>query len=334
MSQHDFPKPPFKHKRLVPRRVVLALGLLVLVVGTLVFPFPMTGRMWGDLFDLAHAPVFCLALICLIGFLAPPAIGLPDRFATIVPMNVVRVGLITVVLMIAGLVGEYLQKFAGRNPSWGDVAANSAGLLAGLAWVASRQLRGKARWFLSVTPFLIIAWVSANPILEVLDSVARMNDFPRIASFERPRELGNWGPHGSVIKRTNEWSTDGEYSLSVQLKEGAYPGVAMLWLESTWADYSSFEFDIRNPGDQSLPIIVKLQDKQHSQTGFDYEDRFHQQVSLSGGETKHVIIDLAAVRSAPAKREMNMDQINMIDIFSVDVKGPTIFMIDHLQLKR
>ena len=333
MSADTHPKLPAE-RRLVPRRVFLALGLLALVVGTLVFPFPMRGRMWGDIFDLAHAPVFCLALICLVGFLDPPAAGLPSRYQTIIPMTLSRVCLITVVLMAAGMIGEYLQRFAGRNPSWKDVAANTAGLTAGLFWVASRATTGTRRWQLSVVPFAILIAVSVNPALEALDSVARMRQFPLIASFERSRELGNWGTHGSTISRSEEWATDGRHSLRVDLKKGDYPGVAMLWLEQTWGEFSQFHLDIRNPGEQPLTLIIKLQDQQHSETGFAWEDRFHQQVIIPAGNSSHVVIDLVKVRTAPSEREMNMDQINMIDIFSTDVQQPTTFLIDNLRLTR
>lgn len=333
MSADFFPKLPAE-RRLVPRRVFLALGLLALVLGTLVFPFPMRGRLWGDIFDLAHAPVFCLALICLVGFLDPAAAGLPSRYQTIVPMTLVRAGLITLVLMAAGMIGEYLQRFAGRNPSWGDVAANTAGLTAGLFWVASRATTGSKRTLLSVIPFVILICVSVNPALEALDSVARIRQFPLIASFERRRELGNWGTHGATMSRSGEWSTDGRSSLNVTLQPGEYPGVAMLWLEQTWSGFRQFHMDVRNPEPRPLQLIIKLQDQQHSETGFAYEDRFHQQFTIPAEDTLHVAIDLAKVRTAPAEREMNMDQINMIDVYGVDVQQPTVFQIDNLKLTR
>lgn len=329
-----FPSLPVERRRLVPRRVFLAIGLLALVVGTLVFPFPMKGRLWGDLFDLAHAPVFCLALLCMVGFLDPPAAGLPRRYQTIVPMTLLRVSAITLLLMLAGMAGEYLQQFANRNPSWSDVAANTAGLLSGLFWIASRTQSGGRRTLLAIMPLGVLTAVSINPGMEALDSVARIREFPLVASFERPRELGNWGTHGSVMQQTNTWASDGQHSLQIDLQPGAYPGVAMLWPEQTWAEYGQFHLDINNPTDAPLPLIIKLQDQQHSRTGFEYEDRFHRELTIPPQSVQHVVIDLDQVKAAPAEREMNMNEINMIDIFSVDVKQPRSFLIDFLHLTK
>lgn len=329
-------KPPFKTGTavVVRKRILLAGGLLLIVVGTLVFPFPMKGRLWGDIFDLAHAPVFCLSLIALVGFLDPPAAGFPARFQTIIPMTIRRVALITFVLMCAGLIGEYLQKFADRNPSWGDVLANSAGLLAGLCWIASCTKKNPVKSVLALAAMGIIVAISMNPLLEVWDSVQRMRSFPMLASFERPREIGNWVGHQAVAKISDEWSSDGNHSLYVSLSKSEYPGTAMLYLEPDWTAYKQLKLDINNPGTTTLRLILKLQDQQHSNTGFDYHDRYHQEITIQAGEVKPIVVDLSVVRNAPSSRQMNMSQINMIDIFSVDVDTPVSFYIDHVRLSR
>lgn len=329
-------EPPFKTGTavVVRKRILLAGGLLLLVVGTLVFPFPMKGRLWGDIFDLAHAPVFCLSLIALVGFLDPPAAGFPSRFQTIIPMTIRRVALITFVLMCAGLIGEYLQKFADRNPSWGDVLANSAGLLAGLCWIASCTKKKPVKSVLALATMGIIVAISMNPLLEVWDSIQRMRSFPMLASFERPREIGNWVGHQAVAKISDEWSSDGNHSLHVSLSKSEYPGTAMLYLEPDWTAYKQLHLDIKNPSSKTLRLILKLQDQQHSNTGFDYHDRYHQEITIQAGEVKPIVVDLSVVRNAPSSRQMNMSQINMIDIFSVDVDTPVSFYIDHVRLSR
>lgn len=328
----DSPKPVSSN--VVRRRIMLALGLLLLVGGTLVFPFPMKGRLWGDLFDLAHAPVFCLALICMVGFCDPSAIGLPSRFQSIIPMTGRRVIIVAAVVMVVGLVGEYLQQFAGRNPSWGDVFANSAGLLAGLAWIVSRKQRGVAKGVLAMVAPVILVAVSVEPALEAYDSIERRMAFPLLASFERSREVGNWLPHQGSMSRTNEWATDGDYSLKLDLLPSQYPGVAMLWLESDWSEYRTLEFDVGNPSGDNLQLVVKIQDEQNQTNGLDYHDRFHQEVTVPEASTLHVVIDLAKVKAAPADREMVMTEINMIDIFSPDLSAPATFFIDQLRLKK
>lgn len=314
------------------KRMLLAAGLLILVIGTLVFPFPMKGRLWGDLFDLAHAPVFCLSLIALVGFLDPVAAGFSVRFQTIVPMTIRRVAVITLVLMTTGLIGEFLQKFAGRSPSWGDVLANSAGLIAGLCWIGSRKCPAPFNRPLVATAIGIILAISANPLLEIWDSIERIRSFPALASFERTREIRNWIGHNANAQISNDWSSDGEHSLSVRLHQSRYPGAALIHLSRDWSEFRQLQFDVMNPNKQDLKLIVKIQDQQHSDTGFDYHDRYHQEIEIGPCQQSNVVVDLEEVKDAPASRQMDMTQINMIDIFAVDVSSPLTFYVDRVRL--
>ena len=318
---------------LLRKRTLLALVLVATVGGTLVFPFPMEGRIWGDLFDLAHAPVFCLSLICLVGFLDPSAIGAPKRFATILPMTFRRVLVVAAFMTTLGLVGEYLQKFANRSPSWLDVAANSAGLLAGCTWVWAVASRGIRRKLLVGAAVAILLLVNANPALEVWDSIQQIRSFPVLASFERSRETGSWATHEASFALSDKWATDGKQSLAVAMHAGQFPGVAMLWMNSDWTEFRSLKFDIKNTNNTRLTLIVKVQDKQHTQTGFEYDDRFHQKVEVAADSVATVNVDLNSVKNAPANRTMDMTHINMIDIFAVDIKEPTTFYLDYVRLE-
>ena len=319
-----------RHKK----RLAFAGGLVAIIGLTLVFPFPMSGRMWGDIFDLAHAPTFCFALIAMAGFFDPPSIGLPQRFSTIIPMTLQRIVGVATALAMVGLVGEYLQKFANRSPSWGDVAANTAGLVAGFCWVAGCQVRPARKLIGGLVTVAILIAVSVNPVLEILDSVAQKQAFPMLASFERSRELGNWSGHRALLEQSTEWSTHSTTSLLARLQPGEYPGVAMLHMEQDWRDFRALQLDVRNGSQETQKIIIKIQDEQHSRTGFDYHDRFHYEFNLEPGQEQNVSISLDDVKAAPSEREMNMAEINMIDIFAVDVKKPFSLFVDQILLSK
>ncbi|MEZ6127175.1 MAG: hypothetical protein R3C59_00670 [Planctomycetaceae bacterium] len=319
-------------RRLVVGRLMLVAGLLATIGFGLVFPFPWEGRLSGELFDLAHAPVFCMALIGLIGFLDPPAAGLPDRLPVILKMTFWRVAALTALLMSVGLVGEYLQKFSGRSPSWSDVAANSAGLLAGLFWVASRAVHGIARHLLAGMVALLLVSVSLNSVANVRECIRQTQSFPLLASFERPRELGAWVARRASFTQSTAWSSDGQSSLLVQLKPGQVSGVAMVWLPRDWSNLKTLRMELHNPDDQPLTVFIKLFDYQHTQNGYDHHDRFHVEVTVAAGETHAVAIDLNDVRSAPADRDMDMQQIWAIEIFAWNLSTAHSFHVDDLRL--
>ncbi len=334
MSESPVVAEPSSFRRTAIRRGLLAIALMCVVAFGLVFPFPFEGRLSGEIFDLAHAPVFCFALLCLIGFCDPAAIGLPSRYPTILPMKLGRVIAITIALMLAGIVGEYAQKFAGRNASWGDVVANSTGMLAALAWVASRTQTGFRRRCLVVAAVVMIVAISMNPLRNAWDCIQQIRSFPMLSSLERTRELGSWASYGANFERSTNWASDGKYSLKAALPPGEYPGVALVWFKHDWRDYSRLKLELMNPSDEPLLVTLKLFDKYHTMTGFQHNDRFHRDYLLEPGVTVPVDIDLAEVESAPASRKMILKWMWSIEIFSSNVKQTRFLHVDHLRLTK
>ncbi len=314
------------------QRAGMSLLLLSLVALGLIFPFPTKGRLWGAIFDMAHAPTFFVALICLVGFLDPAAIGLPSRFMTLVKMTLRRVLLVTVVLTCVGLAGEYLQKFAGRNPSWGDVVSNSAGLLAAFCFIACISVEGVKRRLFATAAVMVLICVSIAPACEAWTSIQQMRDFPLLASFERSGETGSWHRHRSKIQQSAEWASDGQFSAKVTLNPADYPGASMVWFERDWSAYKQLRLTLFNPGDQSMQLVVKLYDQQHAENGFDYDDRFHRAVTIAAHKAIEVSINLTDVEQAAADRSIRLDEMSAVDIFGFDIKRPTVFFVDDLRL--
>lgn len=320
-------------RQILARRLLLAASVVVVVALGLVLPIPLDGRLWGNLFDLAHAPVFCAMLLGVVGAFDPQAIGLPSRLSTVVAMTRPRVLRIAAVLMVVGGVGEFLQKFAGRSPDLGDVAANGAGIFAGLFWIASRTKSGWHRCWLVMAFVLILLAVSVDPTLEAWDTVQQDQSFPLLASFERPREIGAWLPHNATIERKESWSADGKCSAKITLAAGEYPGIVMDWFPSDWRSYRALKMEFHNAGDSELQLIVKLFDALHEQTGFAPDDRFHQSVVLPPESDVSVEILLTDVKNSPATRQMQLGKMSTIEIFSPTPQPARSFFVDHLRLE-
>lgn len=321
-------------RRVALRRALTVAGVLAVLAAGLVFPFPVHGRLWSNLFDLAHAIIFCSVLVCVVGSLDPPAVGLPRRLLTLVSMSVPRVLLIAVILMAVGLLGEFLQAYSGRSPSWADVAANSAGLLAGLCWVFSCSGDRPVGSILRGVALIILCWISLHPILEIVDSIQQLRSFPLLASFERPRETGSWIAHGATLARSDGWASDGRYSAMVTMHPGQYPGVAMVWFPQDWRGFRALTMDLRNPNDRPVTCFVKLYDHRHEAIGFPPGDRFERRVTIPAEAALTVEISLAEVRNAPADRAMRMDQMLGIEIFGVQVQQEWAVFLDNVRLIR
>ncbi|MDG1895316.1 MAG: hypothetical protein P8J37_10435 [Fuerstiella sp.] len=313
----------------------IRLGVLALaVVGIgLVFPFPVEGRLWGHVFNLAHAPTFFCTFLVVVGLLDPSALGLPKRFATVLPMTTGRTAVVAAVLIGLGVLGECLQFFAGRSPSLKDVAANSAGLLAAFVWVSGRRSFAMIRHFSGVIAIVVLAAASLTPLINIRECVEQLRQMPQLTSFERPLELGSWKARDATMTRSTEWSTDGVRSLKVELQPAAYPSVSFYWPNADWQGYQVFAVDFRNPNEKPVTLTIKVQDRQHSLNDKGRRDRFNYDVVLASGEVRSVSIAIREIQRAPENRNMQMDQISLVEIFASGLTERTSFFVDHLRLE-
>lgn len=323
-----------EQRTVLRRRIAIAIGLLGCVAIGLVFPFPMEGRLWGELFDLAHAPVFCVTLLLIVGLCDPPAIGLSNRHRILLPMTMVRVAGVAAGLIAAGAVAEILQGLVGRSASFADIAANGVGLIAGICWVFGCRSQSPAvgRKCSLATVALLLA-VSVSPLLDAWDCLLQIRSFPMLASFERSREFRNWNSHSAVLTQSTEWATDGDHCAKLKLSSGNYPGMLMTWFERDWSNYSHLHLDLNNPSDIDLQIVLKLHDHQHVINGFADEDRFHEVISVPARKVVSLQIPLAEVKNSPTNRQMDLDQMWTIDLFAIHLQESAVLLVDGLRLQ-
>lgn len=319
-------------RQTVIQRAVWAAILLGVMAFGLVFPFPFEGRPSGEVFDLAHGPVFCLVLICGVAFLDPSAAGLSTRWTVILPMSFFRVLVVALGLTFVGLAGEFLQKYSGRNASWSDVAANTIGLLAGVLWIRSRAVTGPVRTGLVTAAVMAIVLISVRPTQNLIDCYQQYRSFPQLASFERRRELGSFHGTKAALRRSEDWSTDGAWSLKMQLRPARFSGAAMIWFPRDWSHTSALQLDLYNPEEDRVTVFVKVFDHQHTTTGYNHRDRFLRSFVVEAGGSQSVRIDMHDILTAPEGRRMDLKNVWALEIYVADVSSPQVLYVDHLRL--
>jgi len=315
-------------------RLLSVGGVACLLSIVLLFPFPQSGRHWTELFNLAHAPSFLLAYLLVVGLFDPSCIGFPKSWHRILPLGAGRLIVLASVLLVLGVACEMLQGFVGRSPSVSDVIANGCGVVAGMFWCLSRHCRARAcRTGVSLITVGLLIAASWSPIFELYDCYLQHQDFPLLASFERPREMHMWYSHEAAIHRTTTWSTQGSASLCVRGSAGTeYPGAKLQWPINNWNEATALEMDVFNPGDTPLKLSISIADRLHAASGNATTDRFGTSVELLPVKDVHIRIELADVRNAPASRRMDMTRIESLNLFIVRPETDVVFMVDNLRL--
>jgi hypothetical protein len=299
----------------------------------LVFPFPFHGRLWRSIFDLAHAPAFFVAVLLAVYALDPEKLGFRNS-EPLVRLSPGRFLVLAALLFCVGVFGELGQAFVGRHASIQDATANAAGVFSGImactAW-KSRSVIWKVA--LAIPSVALLLLPEFGPFREMQEHFRQTRQMPLIASFERPEELGAWEPHGATVTRSQDWASDGKYSLRIRSVNGQiYPGSSMLYFPGDWTSYESVEMTLRNRAQTPMLLGVRIIDRLHEERGFIPDDRFHVDVPLNPGEIKTFRWMLEQVRQAPRERETNLSDLTQINVFSVEPQDNVDFEVDSIKL--
>lgn len=314
------------------RWLILLLGGLVMLFG-LVFPFPMSGRHWNAIFDLAHAPAFFLLFLLVAGALDPASVGLSVNRPAILQLPPRRLILLSGILFLGGVACEIAQQFVHRHPSVGDIIANSFGLLAGILFCLSRQsVTSVFRATGLILTILVIILPGIAPMRELVECLHQRREFPLLASFERSRELSAWIAHGARYRISHDWASHGSSSLQIESFGAHDPGALMVWPLPDWTQYSSLEFTVFNPDHTAVVLGVTISDNVHSINMWEPSDRFNWNLELGPNEVKVVSIDLEDVVVAPASRRMDMTRISNLNIYLQNPSANATFYVDGVQL--
>lgn len=314
------------------RLLILLFGGLVMFFG-LVFPFPMSGRHWNAVFDLAHAPSFFLIFLLVVGVLDPASIGFSKRRRALLKLPPLQLILLSGLLFVGGVACEIAQKFVHRHPSVGDIIANSLGLFAGLLFCLTRQSMTPAfRTVGLIVPMLVIILPSFSPIRELVECVRQWKEFPLLASFERPRELTAWIAHGARYQIANDWASHGSCSLQIKSSGAHDPGALMVWPIPDWSQYSALQFTVFNPSPGAVTVGVTISDDVHVRSLWEPSDRFNASVLLGPNEVRLVSIALDEVAVAPVSRQMDMTRISNLNIYLQNPPTDAVLYVDGVRL--
>lgn len=314
------------------------LLLTFALAGLLVYPFPMNGRRWSPLFDLAHAPTF-FAVFMLGTALIRARRSSHDATGSrpIRMLRRIKPWLIVfAVIWVIGVLCELGQALVSRQPSLADVVANTSGLAAGLFWKARRDCPShSARIALVACVVAFLVTPAAAAIGELVECWNQVREFPLIASFERPRELTAWNQHAARMTRSTEWASHGNFSLCLTVVHAdRHPGATMVWPASDWTGFEFFAFDVWNPQSIPLQLGVNIADRLHTETGFEPSDRFRLMSPIPPGQKLTIQIRVADLHSAPASRDMDLTQMAMIDLYLLNANQDERVLIDCLRLMR
>jgi hypothetical protein len=306
----------------LPPRFIAGLVLIAAAVLVLhVLPIGTGDRVWGELLSVAHVVGFALfalaaAAFCLrdgTGRRVVASIALAGAFATLV-----------------AVLSELAQIPTGRDADVTDLYRDAAGIAAGLS--AAAAVVGAGRWRLALVGVALAGlaaglWEPGGPLVA---RVAAQMRFPVLMDFDGPFE-------GALIERVSTrieivdapagWPVRGKVARVRPRGNWRYEGISFFGLPADWSEYETLEFIVAAEEPVRLALTVRVHDRAHNDQ---YSDRFNR-VFAVGQEPVVIRIPLAEIRDAPAKRKLDLTQIEDVTIFLTS-PFESGFYLDNLQL--
>ncbi len=233
---------------------------------------------------------------------------------------------ISLIVFVLGGAIEVIQAHAGREGNWQDLLNDLAGTWLVLFWLQKASLYvwvGRVVAIALIMPSVISVYLAAWSQLQI------QRNFPILANFESSIDLHGWRGN---IERTKASLGSGDYALKIHLNTEKYAGASLTEFYNSWQGFTTLSLDMYNPEILPIDLTIRVSDVRHELGGQDSNDRFNKKLHLENG-WNHVEIPVASIREAPTTRELEMDSITSIIIFSAQLPKPQDIYVDNILLK-
>ncbi|NQD37088.1 VanZ family protein [Permianibacter sp. IMCC34836] len=284
------------------RLTLLVASLLVALYLLLVQDkIALPNRAAAALWDLAHLPLFFLLTVIFDHSVLKRH---PRRAA-------VWLQLLLPPLVVFAIGTELLQSLTNREPSLGDVITDSVGIGLATLWLASSRYVG-AGWkkMLRGIVFAIAASLLIQPGVLLWADYHIKHNFPMLSDFESIIDSSNW----SLGKRSAEQARDGRHSLKIVFPTQLYSGTTLRHFPTDWSAYKTLHLSVFNPGNDTLPLSLRIHDRKHELGEQPYHDRFNYNFAAGPGWTD-VQLPINRIASGPRDRKLDLGQLAALRLF-------------------
>lgn len=149
--------------------------------------------------------------------------------------------------------------------------------------------------------------------------------------FEADAELDQlyWNCH-TLYSLSNDHATHGSRSLKMELFPYDYPGLIPMLAVTDWRGYEEFCFDVYNPAEQPVRIVVRIDDRKDYP---DFENRYNKSFVVKHG-SNHFRIPLGTLVVSGTNRHLNLAQIQRLFIFMAHPEKTTTLYVDSIKVLR
>lgn len=307
--------------QLIPRPAqscFLACLLVVVIAG--IESVKNQNLFWGPMHDSVHTLAAFLATALAISLLKPEQIK---------GLQLAQIG---GALFAAGIAVELIQPSFGRSASFTDIYYNFVGIVAALAIGASRKFKTPQRIGTHLLCIFLIASSFTVPAIGALTLHKRNESLPSLLNFEESWQQRLYRAGGSanlsITSRPQGWENSST-TLKVDFQKTNYPGFSIPHIYPDWRGFDTIKLSVFSKNDEAQRITIRVHDEHHNQR---YQDRYNENFVIQPG-LNQLIIELNAIKQRPEGRDMDMENIAGLAMFSASPKEIFSLYFDDLRLE-
>jgi hypothetical protein len=312
--------------------LVMVLAFAILVLERLRLPHDTL--LWREIQNTGHTPLFgIIALVCL---------GLSHAVLKKITLNSLWHYILAFLATIAiGAISELSQIFRSRDADIWDLVRDIIGAL-GFLGLHCSILRARTcnmartRFRRSVIAVLSVAVLIGSVLPVTMLAVAyKKRDvvFPVIMDSESRFENMFVTTQNSSLDAVRSPSlfsaATGSHVGRLVLFPATYSGFRIDDPYPDWLGRDTLLIDFYSDEDMTIQLILRIDDRRHNQS---YDDRFNYSFPVPPGQSS-ISVPLDRIRTAPARREMQMQDIAAIHIFAFQATDTVTLYLDNMRLK-
>jgi VanZ family protein len=308
-------------------KFLLLFGLLFVLI------YYFNGITESDLFsislkDSGHTAVFFVATLLLAKILSTSLFS--DRLGQGLVIPTTFFGAI-----ITGILIELIQPWLGRHGTFLDVWYDLLGCTAGiLIFVARHRIRARKKQILAIGGACILLSISSILPVYFYQVMALRNEaFPIMfnaeANWQSELVRASHGAYINIVDAPTNWKNNDTKVIRLDMSHGQYPGINFHQLPMNWSRYQALRIDVFSKLKANTNLVIRIDDTKHNQ---EHNDRFNQTLLVKPGLNQFEI-PLADIKNAPQDRQLALDAIHNLILFSTEAKADLTVYLDNIRLK-
>ncbi len=137
----------------------------------------------------------------------------------------------------------------------------------------------------------------------------------------------HWKCH-TLFSLSDLHAAHGKQSLKLDLFPSSYPGFAPALKYHDWSNYKNLSFEVYNPSNEKLKLILRVDDKKQA---LEYTDRYNKSFKIMPGSNT-LNIPLNTLNTSKTDRPLNLENIYRFLVFMSHPDKKYVLYLDHFRL--